>query len=101
MKTTYALGLWEDGYCLYCGTIGECVDRLFDDVKNCEYREIGDYTILKIKHPANLTLDWGMSGDCYLLNDTGEIDEKNDEILEKWKIVKLKKTDLKFLYSHH
>ena len=81
MKTTYTLGTSDDGYCLHCGTLGKCIDRLFYNVKQCDYREITDYSIYKVKHPDSLTLDWGMGGDCYLLNEDGEIDENNDELL--------------------
>lgn len=59
-----------------------------------------DYSIYKVKHPDNLTLDWGMGGDCYLLNEDWEIDEKNDELLAKWKIIELKKSDLYFIKNH-
>jgi hypothetical protein len=41
-----------------------------------------------------------MWGDVYLLNESGEIDEKNDEILEKGKTINLKKSDLKFIKKH-
>jgi hypothetical protein len=63
--------------------LGQCIDRLFYDIKDREYREITDYSICKVKHPDNLTLDWGMGGDCYLLNEKEEIDDLNDEILTK------------------
>ena len=100
MKTTYTLGTSDDWYCLTCWTLGKCVERLFQDKKDSDYREIEDYSIGKVKHPENLTLDYGMAGDCYLLNENWEIDEKNDEILEKWKIINLKKSDLKFIKKH-
>ena len=97
MKTTYSLGTADDGYCLTCGTLGKCIERLFNDLKNSDYREINDYTICKVKHPDNLTLDCVWRGDCYLLNESGEIPHENDEILEKGKTINLKKSDLKFL----
>lgn len=100
MKTSYSLGTSDDGYCITCGTLGKCIDRLFYDAKNCDYREIKDYSIWKVKHPDNLILDYGMWGDCYLLNESGEIDERNDEILTKGKLVNLKKSDLKFIKKH-
>lgn len=100
MKTTYTIGTSDDGYCLTCGTLGKCIERLFDDVKKTEYRETKDYSICKVKHPDNLILDYGMWGDVYLLNESGEIDEKNDEILEKGKTINLKKSDLKFIKKH-
>lgn len=100
MKTTYVLGTADDGYCLTCGTLGKCIDRLFYSEKSCEYRDIQDYSICKVKHPENLTPDYGMAGDFYLLNKDGEIDEKNEEILEKGKIIRLKKSDLKFIKKH-
>lgn len=59
-----------------------------------------EYSIYKVRHPDNLTLDWGMGGDCYLLNKDWEIDEKNDELLAKWKIIELKKSDLYFIKNH-
>lgn len=100
MKTTYIIGTADDGYCLTCGTLGKCIERLFYDLKNHDYREINEYSIWKVKHPDNLTLDYGMTWDCYLLNENWEIDEKNDEILEKGKIVNLKRSDLKFIKKH-
>ena len=100
MKTTYTLGTSDDGYCITIGTLGKCIDRLFYEASECEYREITDYTILKLKHPENLTLDYGMGGDCYLLNENGEIPDENEEILAKWKIINLKKSDLKFIKKH-
>lgn len=100
METTYAIGTSDDGYCLTCGTLGKCIERLFNDVKKTEYREIKDYSICKVKHPENLTLDYGMWGDCYLLNESGEIPDENDEILEKGKTINLKKSDLKFIKKH-
>lgn len=100
MKTTYTLGTADDWYCITCGTLWKCIDRLFYNAKDCEYRDIEDYSIWKVKHPENLTLDYGMGGDCYLLNESGEIDEENDEILCKWKLVNLKKSDLYFIKKH-
>ena len=100
MKTTYTLGTADDWYCITCGTLGKCIDWLFYNAKDCDYRDIEDYSICKVKHPENLTLDWGMSWDCYLLNEIGEIDEANDEILSKWVILELKKSDLKFIKKH-
>jgi hypothetical protein len=41
-----------------------------------------------------------MGGDCYLLNEKEEIDDLNDEILTKWKIIRLKKSDLQFIKKH-
>lgn len=100
MKTTYTIGTSDDWYCLTCWTLGKCIERLFNDLKKSDYREIEDYSICKVKHPDNLTLDYGMGGDCYLLNEDWEIDEKNDEILEKGKTINLKKSDLKFIKKH-
>lgn len=101
MKTTYALGTSDDGYCLHCWTLGDCIDWLFYNQKNSYYyREITDYTIWKLKHPENLKLDFWMWGDCYLLNENWEIPDENDEIMEKWKIIKLTKSDLKFIKKH-
>lgn len=100
MKTTYSIGTSDDWYCLYCGTLGQCIDRLFYHVKNCDYRKITEYCLFKVKHPERLTLDWWMWGDCYLLNEDGEIDDENDEILTNWKLIKLKKSDLEFIKKH-
>lgn len=100
MKTTYTIGTSYDGYCLYCGTLGKCIDRLFYDVKHCDYRNITEYSIWKVKHPDNLTLDWGMAWDCYFLDENGEIAENDDELLGKWKIIRLKKSDLQFIKKH-
>ena len=100
MKTTYTIGTSDDWYCLTCWTLWKCIERLFNDLKKTDYREIEDYSICKVKHPDNLTLDYGMGGDCYLLNEDWEIDEKNDEILEKGKTINLKKSDLKFIKKH-
>lgn len=41
-----------------------------------------------------------MGGDCYLLNKNWEIDDKNDDLLAKWKTINLKKSDLKFIKKH-
>ena len=38
--------------------------------------------------------------DCYLLNENNEIDDENDEILSKSKIINLTKNDLKFIKKH-
>lgn len=100
MKTTYTIGTSDDWYCLTCWTLGKCIERLFNDLKNSDYREINDYTICKVKHPDNLILDYDMAGDCYLLNENGEIPDENDEILEKGKTINLKKSDLKFIKKH-
>ena len=100
MKTTYALGTSDDGYCIYCGSLGKCIDRLFYNVKTYDYRNITEYSICKVKHPDNLTLDYWMSGDSYLLNENWEIDDENDNILSKWKIIRLNKSDLEFLKKH-
>lgn len=100
MKTTYSIGTSDDGYCICCGTLGKCIDMLYYNAKTYKYRKITEYSICKVKHPDSLTLDWGMGGECYLLNGDGEIDDKNDEILTKWKIIKLKKSDLKFIKKH-
>lgn len=100
MKTTYTIGTSDDWYCLYCWTLGQCINRLFYDIKDREYREITDYSICKVKHPDNLTLDWGMAWDCYLLDENGEIAENDDELLAKWKIIRLKKSDLQFIKKH-
>lgn len=100
MKTTYTLGTADDWYCITCGTLWKCIKRLFYNLKDCDYRDIEDYSIGRVKHPENLTLDWWMSWDCYLLNESGEIDEKNDEILCKWKIIELRKSDLYFIKKH-
>ena len=100
MKTSYTLGTADDGYCITCWTLGKCIERLFYDEKNCEYRNIEDYSIAKVRHPDNLTLDRWMAGDCYLINEKWEIDEKDDEILAKGKIIRLKKSDLKFMKKH-
>lgn len=100
MKTTYTLGTSDDWYCIYCGTLGKCIEWLFNDIKYREYRETTDYSICKVKHPDHLTLDRGMGGDCYLLNKEWEIDDLNDEILAKWKIIRLKKSDLQFIKKH-
>lgn len=99
MKTTYTLGTSEDWYCLYCWSLGGCIDRLFYDAKTYN-RDLEDYCIVKVKHPESLTLDYGMTGDCYLLNGDGEIDNENDKILENAKIIDLKKPDLKFIKKH-
>lgn len=100
MKTTYVLWTSDDGYCITCGTLGKCINRLFYSEKNCEYRGIEDYSICKVKHPKNLTPDYWLGGDFYLLNESGEIDEENEEILTNWKIVNLKKSDLYFIKKH-
>lgn len=100
MKTTYTLGTADDWYCITCGTLWKCIDWLFYNAKECDYRDIEDYCIAKVKHPENLTLDHWMGWDCYLLNESGEIDEANDEILSKWVILELKKSDLKFIKKH-
>lgn len=100
MKTTYTLGTADDWYCITCGTLWKCIDRLFYNLKTYNYRDMKDYTIVKVKHSEELTLDYGMWGDCYLLNKDWEIDEKNDEILSNWKIVNLKKSDLYFIKKH-
>lgn len=100
MKTTYALGTSDDGYCITCWTLGKCIDWLFYNSKTYNYRDIKDYSICKVKHPDNLTLDYWMGGDCYLLNENWEIDDKNDDILAKWKTINLKKSDLLFIKKH-
>ena len=100
MKTTYTLGTADDWYCITCGTLGKCIDWLFYNAKTCDYRDIEDYSIAKVKHPDNLTLDYWMGGDCYLLNENNEIDDENDEILSKWVVLSLKKSDLKFIKKH-
>lgn len=100
MKTTYTLWTSDDWYCLTCWTIWKCIDRLFYEVKHCDYRDIEEYSILKVKHPKNLTLDYWMDWGCYLLNENWEIDDLNDEILSKWKIIRLKKSDLQFIKKH-
>ena len=100
MKTTYTLWTSDDGYCLYCWTLGECIDRLFYEVKHCDYRNIMEYTICKVRHPDNLTLDWWLAWDCYFLDENEEIADENDEILSKWKIIRLKKSDLQFIKKH-
>lgn len=100
MKTTYTLGNRDDWYCITCWSLWKCIDRLFYNLKTYNYRDIKDYTIVRVKHPKNLTLDYGMGGDCYLLNKDNEIDEKNDDILSNSKIVNLKKSDLKFIKKH-
>lgn len=100
MKTTYTLGTSDDWYCITCGTLWKCIEWLFYDEKNCDYREIWDYSIYKVKHPENLTLDFWMAWDCYLLDENWEIAENDDELLAKWKIVRLKKSDLEFIKKH-
>ena len=100
MKTTYVLWTSDDGYCITCWTLGKCIERLFYSEKRHDYREINDYSICKVKHPDNLTLDYGMAWDCYLLNENWEIDDENDEILEKGKLIKLTKSDLKLIKKH-
>ena len=100
MKTTYAIGTSDDWYCLYCWSLWKCIDRLFYNIKDREYRVITDYSICKVKHPDNLKLDRGMAWDCYFLNEKEEIDDLNDEILAKWKIIRLKKSDLQFIKKH-
>ena len=100
MKKTYVLWTSDDGYCITCGTLGKCIEWLFYSEKRCEYREINDYSIYKIEHPEHLTPDYWMWGDFYLLNENGEIDDENDEILAKWKLIKLTKSDLKFIKKH-
>jgi len=100
MKTTYTLWTSDDGYCLTCWTLWKCIDRLFYEVKHYDYRDIEEYSILKVKHPKNLTLDYWMDWGCYLLNENWEIDDLNDEILSKWKIIRLKKSDLQFIKNH-
>lgn len=100
MKTTYTLGTWDDGYCITCWSLWKCIDRLFYNLKTYNYRDIKDYSIAKVKHTEDLTLDYGMWGDCYLLNKDWEIDERNEEFLEKWKIINLKKSDLEFIKKH-
>lgn len=100
MKTTYTIGTADDGYCLTCWTLGKCIERLFYDVKDREYREIQDYSIWKVKHPENLTLDYWMAGDCYFLDENWNIAENDDELLANGKIIRLKKSDLKFIKKH-
>ena len=41
-----------------------------------------------------------MAWDCYFLDENEEIADENDEILQKWKIIKLTKSDLKFIKKH-
>lgn len=41
-----------------------------------------------------------MWGDCYFLDENGEIPDENDKILEKGKTINLKKSDLKFIKKH-
>ena len=41
-----------------------------------------------------------MAWDCYFLDENGEIAENDDELLEKWKIIRLKKSDLQFIRKH-
>ena len=100
MKTTYSLWTSDDWYCLYCWTLWDCIDRLFYDLKRCNYRDIMEYTIYKVKHPDNLTLDWWLWWDCYFLDENDEIAENDDELLEKWKMIRLKKSDLEFIKKH-
>ena len=100
MKITYILWTSDDWYCLYCGTLWKCIDRLFYNSKTYNYRDITDYSIYKVKHRDDLTLDWGMAWDCYFLDENWEIPENDDELLSNWKLINLKKSDLEFIKKH-
>lgn len=100
MKKTYLLGTSDDWYCITCWTLWKCIEWLFYNFKTYNYRELKDYSIVRVKHNDNLTLDYWMWWDCYLLNENDEIDDENDEILSKSKIINLTKNDLKFIKKH-
>lgn len=100
MKITYSLGTSDDWYCITCWTLWKCIECLFYNFKTYNYRDLQDYSIVRVKHNNNLTLDYWMWWDCYLLNENNEIDDENDEILSKSKIINLTKNDLKFIKKH-